>query len=111
MLVKSTGETQYSGDLSPPGMLHMKMLFAGRPHARVLSIETDKAEALPGVVAVLHSQGCAGQRIRPAEEGPARAVRPGSWTDGKPGTDIVRFEGDQVAVVVAETETHRGRGT
>ena len=49
---KVTGETPYSGDLSMPGMLYMKMLFAGRPHARVISIDTVKAEAAPGVKAV-----------------------------------------------------------
>ncbi|HEX2997656.1 MAG TPA: hypothetical protein VHP14_22725, partial [Anaerolineales bacterium] len=36
---KVTGETVYSGDLVMPGMLHMKVLFAGRPHARVKSID------------------------------------------------------------------------
>ena len=49
---KVTGETPYSGDLSMDGMLHMKMLFAGRPHARIKSIKLDKAEASPGVVAI-----------------------------------------------------------
>jgi CO/xanthine dehydrogenase Mo-binding subunit len=49
---KVTGETPYSGDLSMPGMLYMKTLFAERPHARVKSIDTSKAEAAPGVKAV-----------------------------------------------------------
>ena len=42
---KVTGESPYSGDLSMPGMLHMKMLFAGRPHARITGIEIGKAES------------------------------------------------------------------
>ena len=49
---KVTGEAPYPGDFVMDGMLHMKLLFAGRPHARVLSINTKTAEALPGVVAV-----------------------------------------------------------
>src|SRR5215510_6708076 len=49
---KVTGETPYSGDLSMDGMLHMKLLFADRPHARIKWIKTSKAEAAPGVVAV-----------------------------------------------------------
>ena len=49
---KVTGETPYSGDLYMPGMLHMKLLFAGRPHARIKWIKTNPAEAAPGVVAV-----------------------------------------------------------
>src|SRR5512133_948975 len=51
-LGKVTGEALYSGDIAMPGMLYMKILFAGRPHARILSIDTSLAEALPGVVAV-----------------------------------------------------------
>ena len=49
---KVTGETAYSGDLSMPDMLYMKILFAERPHARVISIDTSRAEAAPGVAAV-----------------------------------------------------------
>ena len=101
---KVTGETQYSGDLARPGMLHMKMLFAGRPHARVKSIETSRAEAAPGVVAVytskdipLNEYGLQWQD-QPVLCGPIPE-------GGKPGTDVVRFVGDQVAAVVARTET------
>jgi CO/xanthine dehydrogenase Mo-binding subunit len=50
---KVTGEAKYTSDLTYPGQLHMKVLFAERPHARVLSIDTARAEALEGVVAVL----------------------------------------------------------
>jgi CO/xanthine dehydrogenase Mo-binding subunit len=49
---KVTGETLYPGDISMPGMLHMKILFAGRPHARILRIDTSRAEAVPGVVRI-----------------------------------------------------------
>ncbi|RME32319.1 MAG: hypothetical protein D6793_11255, partial [Thermoflexia bacterium] len=45
---KVTGEAKYPGDFSMPGMLHAKILFAGRPHARILSIDTSEAEKLPG---------------------------------------------------------------
>ena len=100
---KVTGETPYSGDLSREGMLHMKMLFAGRPHARVLWIKTDRAEAAPGVSAVytakdvpLNEYGLQWQD-QPVLCGPIPE-------GGKPGTDIVRFVGDQIAAVVAETE-------
>ena len=100
---KVTGETQYSGDLTMPGMLHMKMLFADRPHARVKWIRTEKAEAAPGVVAVytskdvpLNEYGLQWQD-QPVLCGPI-------VEGGKPGTDVVRFIGDQVAAVVAETE-------
>jgi CO/xanthine dehydrogenase Mo-binding subunit len=51
-LGKVTGKTPYSGDLSMQGMLYMKILFAERPHARILRIITDRAETSPGVVAI-----------------------------------------------------------
>ena len=52
---KVTGDAPYPGDFVMDGMLHMKLLFAGRPHARVLRVDTTAAEALPGVVAVFTS--------------------------------------------------------
>ena len=42
---KVTGEMHYSGDLAMTGMLHMKILFAERPHARVKEIRISKAQA------------------------------------------------------------------
>ena len=103
---KVTGEALYSGDLTMNDMLHMKILFAGRPHARLKSIDTTQAEAAPGVVTVytakdvpVNEYGLQWQD-QPVLCGPA-SPQP---KDVKPGTDIVRFIGDQVAAVVARTE-------
>ena len=52
-LGKVTGETLYPGDIYLPGMLSMKILFAGRPHAIVRRLDTERAKRMPGVVAVL----------------------------------------------------------
>jgi CO/xanthine dehydrogenase Mo-binding subunit len=49
-----TGAGQYSEHMSQPGMLFMRTLGSPHPHARITSIDTSKAEAFPGVVAVLH---------------------------------------------------------
>ena len=49
---KVTGEALYPGDINLPDQAYMKILFAGRPHAIVRKIDTAKAEALPGVMAV-----------------------------------------------------------
>ena len=98
---KVTGETLYSGDLSMPGMLFMKILLAERPHARVKNVDTSKAEKSPGVVAVYTSKDVPvneyGLQIpdQPVLCGPS----------SKPHADIVRFVGDQIAAVVAESET------
>jgi len=98
---KVTGESPYSGDLSMPGMLHMKMLFAGRPHARILNINTSKAEAASGVVAVYTAKDVPVNEYGLQWQDQPVLCGPGST---KPGTDVVRFVGDQVAVVVANTE-------
>ncbi len=50
---KATGLARYIEDLKLPRMLYGKILFAGRPHARILNIDTSAARALPGVRVVL----------------------------------------------------------
>ncbi len=98
---KVTGETPYSGDLTMKGMLHMKMLFAGRTHARVKQVKTGKAQAAPGVVAVYTAKDVPVNEYGLQWQDQPVLCGPGS---AKPGTDIVRFIGDQVAAVVARTE-------
>jgi CO/xanthine dehydrogenase Mo-binding subunit len=108
---KVTGTTPYSGDLLMPGMLHMKLLFAGRPHARVKQIKTNFAEAAPGVVAVYTAKDVPVNeyglqwRDQPVLCGPNLSLTLSrSAKKEKPGADIVRFVGDQIAAVVARTE-------
>ncbi len=100
---KVTGEALYPGDIDRPGMLQMKILFAGRPHARIRSIDASQAKTAPGVVAVFTAVD-----VPNNEYGlilPDQPVLCGSGTpNGAPDADVVRFTGDQVAVVVAETE-------
>jgi len=107
---KVTGAALYSGDLVMPDMLHMKILFAGRPHARVVSIDASAAETLPGVAAVYTAKDIPVNEYglqkndQPVLCGPSpllpRGQKPGVAVAG----DIVRCEGDQVAVIVAKTE-------
>jgi CO/xanthine dehydrogenase Mo-binding subunit len=52
-LEKVTGKAQYSGDIKLPGMLYGKILGCPHPRARIIKIDTRRAEALPGVAAVL----------------------------------------------------------
>lgn len=90
---KVTGNALYPGDLSMPEMLHMKILFAERPHARIKRLDISKAESYPGVAAVFT----------------ARDVPVNEYGLQKPDQpvlcgDVVRFVGDQVALIVADTE-------
>jgi CO/xanthine dehydrogenase Mo-binding subunit len=50
---KVTGKAKFTGDLVIPGMLHGKILRSPYPHARILALDPSKAEAYPGVAAVL----------------------------------------------------------
>ena len=52
---KVTGAARYGADINLPGMLHARILRSPHSHARIRSIDTSKAEALPGVVAVATS--------------------------------------------------------
>lgn len=92
-LDKVTGQALYPGDLTRPGILYLKVLFAGRPHARIVRLDTSRALAVPGVVAILTAQD-----VPVNEYGLALNDQPVLCDE------VVRFEGDQVAVVVAESE-------
>ena len=62
---KVTGRARYAADINLPGMLYGKILRSPHAHARIVSIDTSKAEALPGVRAVLTGRGLPSRR-RPA---------------------------------------------
>lgn len=50
---KASGKAKFTSDIILPGMLHAKILTSPYAHARIKSMDTSKAEALPGVKAVL----------------------------------------------------------
>jgi len=98
---KVTGQTLYPGDIVRPDMLHMATLFAGRPHARILGLDTSEAEAAAGVVAVFTAADVPVNEYGLQINDQPVLCGPGS---AKTGADVVRFVGDQVALVVSETE-------
>ncbi len=98
---KVTGETLYPGDINMPGQAYMKILFAGRPHAIIRSIDTSAAENHPGVLAVLTARDVPVNEYGLIMPDQPVLCGPGS---SKPFADRVRFIGDQVALVVAEDE-------
>lgn len=98
---KVTGQTLYPGDRDHPNQLWLKILFAEHPHARVKAIDASAALALPGVITVLTAADVPVNEYGLQTPDQPVLCGPGS---AKPGADIVRFVGDQVAVVIAETE-------
>jgi CO/xanthine dehydrogenase Mo-binding subunit len=98
---KVTGATLYPGDLNRPGQLHMKILFAGRPHARIQRLDTTRAEEFPGVVAIFTAKDVPNNEYGLGTFDQPVLCGPGS---DKHGADVVRFVGDQVALIIAETE-------
>ena len=92
---KVTGRALYAGDLRIPGMLHGKVLRSPVPHARLMRVDARKAEAIPGVVAVLTRDDL--KDIDPFY-GPILKDRP------IVAMDKVRFAGEPVALVAAVDE-------
>jgi CO/xanthine dehydrogenase Mo-binding subunit len=97
---KVTGETLYPGDINRPDQAYMKILFAGRPHAIIESIDTQLAESLEGVIAVFTAKDVPNNEYGLIMPDQPVLCGPGS---NKPFADRVRFIGDQVALVIAET--------
>ncbi len=93
---KVTGAARYTFDVSLPGMLHAKVLRSPHPHARIRSIETGRAEALPGVFAVV--TGADAARLPDPYYGVAIRDQPVI------AIDKVRYVGDMVAAVAAIDE-------
>src|SRR5213593_2712045 len=89
------GKGNYVDDITLPGMLHMAILRSPLAHARINSIDTSKAAALPGVVAVVTGDLMAQHNLAwmPTLSYDTQAVL---------ATDKVRFQGQEVAAVIAE---------
>ncbi len=91
---KVSGALRYAGDTVMPGMLHVAVLRSPHPHARIVSIDTSAAEALPGVEAVVTSADV------PGVDGFGVFVHDQPvMAKGK-----VRYVGEAVAAVAAEDE-------
>ncbi len=89
------GKGNYIDDFKLPGMLHMAILRSPYAHATIKGIDTSAAAALPGVVAVVTGELMAQHNLAwmPTLSGDTQAVL---------ATDAVRFQGQEVAAVIAE---------
>jgi len=91
---KVTGATKFADDLFLPRMLYAKLLRSPHPHARIVSIDTTRAAALPGVKAVLTGKDL------PIPFG----ILPVSQDEHALALEKVRFVGDPVAAIAATSE-------
>src|SRR6266511_876339 len=91
---KCTGQTRFADDIVLPRMLYCKILRSHEPHAIIKNIDTSKASALPGVIAVLTGKDL------PIPYG----ILPVSQDEHALCVDKVRFIGDPVAAVAATSE-------
>ena len=98
---KVTGAARFGADLNLPNMLHGKILRSPHAHARIISIDTSKAEALPGVMAVATAKDFAIVQQQPnidyenAQQNP-RIIAENILADRK-----VLYRGHAVAAVAA----------
>jgi 4-hydroxybenzoyl-CoA reductase alpha subunit len=92
---KVTGETRYADDLVLPRMAHGKLLRSSHAHARLRAIDTARARALPGVLAVI-----TGHDLPRVKFG----ILPVSQDEEALCTDKVRMVGDAIAAVAAVDE-------
>jgi CO/xanthine dehydrogenase Mo-binding subunit len=97
--LKVAGEQKYLDDMKMPGMLYAKVVFSKIAHGNIISINTEKAKALPGVVAVFTHENTP----KDLYNNYAFYVDQVVPKDERLFNDKVRFVGDRVAAVVAET--------
>ena len=97
-VVKATGQLKYVADRKLPRMLYGKLLFSPVAHARIKSIDTSAARALPGVRAVVTYENtpdtlfnCCGETID-------------EFKNERVFSPVVRHVGDRVAAVAADTQ-------
>lgn len=98
---KVAGSALYAGDYNLPNQLYMKILFARRPHAIVKTIDIGSALNAPGVVAVFTAQDVPNNEYGLGKKDQPVLCGPGS---NKLLGDHVRYIGDKIALIVAESE-------
>jgi carbon-monoxide dehydrogenase large subunit len=105
-----TGRGRYTDDMDLPGQAHLAILRSPHAHARIVSLDVAAARSAPGVIAVLtgHDAAADGIGLFPVQvEVAARKGTPALYCPPRPilQTEAVRYVGDPVAIVIAETRS------
>ncbi len=98
---KATGRARFGPDIQLTGLLHGKVLRSPHAHARIQGIDTSRAEALPGVYAVVTARDLEEMRGEPA--GHERSVDLQYRLDNRLASTKVLYAGQAIAAVAAET--------
>ena len=101
---KVFGLTRYADDFAMAGMLHAKVVRSPRPSARIVRIDTSAAEGVPGVRAVLTARDVPHNVLFSDVPGQTTTVGPLRARTQVLADEIVRFLGEAVALVAAESE-------
>jgi xanthine dehydrogenase molybdenum-binding subunit len=101
---KIAGTTRYAADLAYAGMLHARLVRAQVPSARLIRRDREAALASPGVVGVLFGEDVPHNEIRVDVPGQTVAIEALQASMQVLATDRVRFHGEPLALVVAESE-------
>jgi len=97
---KVTGQKQYVADMKLPGMLYGKILLSPIAHGKITRLDTSRAEALPGVRAVATFRNTPQIAYNSAK----RYIEQNVICNETVFAETVRFVGDRVAAVAADTE-------
>lgn len=102
---KVRGRPIYAGDLALSGMLHGRIVRSPYPSARIVRLDTRAAAALPGVVAVLTARDVPRNELRMELPGRMAEATAGAVLATQPvlADARVRFQGEPVAAIAAET--------
>jgi carbon-monoxide dehydrogenase large subunit len=111
-----TGKGRFGDDIALPGQAHAAMLRSPYPHARIRTIDTARAAAMPGVLGVYTGADCIADGLKPIPHSPVPSTKYDVKLTAPLGgkvtidphrllpTDKVRHVGEAVAMVVAETK-------
>ena len=94
---KVTGWARYGADINLPGLLHGKILRSPHPHARIKSIDTSRALAMPGVKAIVTSEELPQPSGKIADLGEGAMVNPKFLSNNVLASDKVLYKGHAVA--------------
>ena len=100
---KVTGRGLFTSDVTLPGMLHAAVLRSPHPHARIVSIDTTEARAIKGVRAIATHENTSRNYYNASA--PMFTTNPGQERvlDQRVFDSVVRFVGEEVAAVAADT--------